>query len=124
MQHDLGGVRLRVVLEALSPVITDTVREDGSGLVEGGGRDAAADLGVALETVLGVLVPEVEGAVGAGRAEGAVNGVERDVIDGIDVGDVIGGRVSVALEGEVGSVCTVLAACRNSFVCSQKSKLT
>jgi hypothetical protein len=53
--------------------------------------------------VLGVLVPEVERTVGAGRAEGAVDGVERDIVDGVDVGDAVGGGVTVTLEGEVGA---------------------
>lgn len=104
VQHDLDGVVLGVVLVALAPVVANGVGEDAAVLVEGGGGDAAADVGVALEAVLGVLVPEVEGAVGAGGAEGAVDGVEGDVVDGVDAGDAVDGGVAVALEGEVGAV--------------------
>ena len=103
MQHHLDGIALRVVLVALGPVVTNGVGKDASVLVEGGGRDAAAHVGVALETVLGVLIPEVERTVGAGRAEGAVDGVERDIVDGVDVGNAVGGGVTVTLEGEVGA---------------------
>lgn len=103
VQHHLDGIALRVVLVALGPVVTNGVGKDASVLVEGGGRDAAAHVGVALETVLGVLIPEVERTVGAGRAEGAVDGVERDIVDGVDVGNAVGGGVTVTLEGEVGA---------------------
>lgn len=88
---------------ALAPVVADCVGEDVAVAGEGGGGDAAADLGVALEAVLGVLVPEVECAVGACGAECAVLGVEGDCVDGEDFDDVaLGGVVlAMALEGEV-----------------------
>lgn len=102
VQHHLDGLLLVVVLVALAPVVADGVGKDGARLVEGRRHDGPADARVALEAVLSVLVPEVEGAVRPGGAEGAVDGVEGDVVDGEDVGDVVGGRVAVALEGEVG----------------------
>src|SRR5262249_40666666 len=90
----------------LAPVVADGVGEDGAGLVEGSCRDAPPDVRIALEPVLRVLVPEVEGSVGARRAEGAVDGVERDVVDGVDLEFVGGARgLSVVFEGEVGAVC-------------------
>lgn len=98
MQHHLDGVILRVVLEALAPVVANGVGKDASRLVERRGRDAAAHVGVALETVLGILVPEVERAVRSRRAKGAVNRVERNVVDGVHVDHVVDGRVTVALE--------------------------
>lgn len=103
MEHNLDRIVLCVVLVSLGPVVTDGVGKDAAVLVEGRGGDAAADVGVALETVLGVLVPEVEGSVRTGRAEGAVDGVERDVVYGVDVGGAVDGRVTVALEGKVGA---------------------
>lgn len=63
MQHHLDGIALRTVLVALTPVVPDSISKDAARLAERGGRDAPSDVGVALETVLGVLVPEVEGAV-------------------------------------------------------------
>lgn len=101
MQHHLGRVVGGVTLVPLGPVVADGVGKDVTRLVEGGRGDAAADLRVALEAVLGVLVPEVERAVATGRAEGAVDRVERDVVDRVDIGDVALGLVAVALEGEV-----------------------
>lgn len=104
VEHDLDGVGLRVVLVALAPVVTNGIGEDASVLVECRRGDAAADLGVSLESVFGVLVPEVEGAVRSSGAEGTVDGVEGDVVYGVDIGSVILGGISVALEGEVGAV--------------------
>lgn len=101
VEHDLVGVVLAVGHVALAPVVADGVREDGAARVEGGRRDAAADVRVPLEPVLRVLVPEVERAVATGRAEGPVLRVERDVVDGVHLGRVALGRVAVALEGEV-----------------------
>lgn len=103
MEFDLDGVVLRVATVALAPVVADGVGKDVSVLAEAGRDDAAADLGVALETVLGILVPEVEGTVGTSGGEGAVLGVEGDGVYRVDFGDVAVGGVllAVALEGEV-----------------------
>lgn len=103
MEHDLVRVRGRVALVALAPVITNGVGKDAAGLVERCRGDAAADVGVALETVLRVLVPEVESAVATGCTKGTVLGVEGDVVDRVDGGGVALGGVAVALEGEVGA---------------------
>lgn len=72
-------------------------------MVEVGAADATTDLGVALQTVLGVLVPEVECAVATGCAEGAVDGVEGNGVDRVDVGHItgVGCVLAMALEGEV-----------------------
>ena len=91
MQHDLIRRLRRIDRVAFTPIITDGISEDRAVAVEAGGGDGAADGGVALEPVLGVLVPEVEGAVGAGGAEGAVHGVEGYSVDGVDVGGVAAG---------------------------------
>ena len=50
------------------------------------------------QTLLGVLVPEIEGAVGACSAEGAELLVEADGVDSVDVRRA---GVTMALEGEV-----------------------
>ncbi len=104
MEHDLVRVLWVVGGVTLAPVVTDSVGEDVAVEGEGGGDDGAADGWVALETMLGVLVPEVEGSVGAGGAEGAVDWVERDGVDGVDVVDVGCRRITVALEGEVQAI--------------------
>lgn len=103
MEHDLVRVRGRVTLVALTPVVTDGVGKDAARLVERCRGDATTYVGVALETVLRILVPEVEGTVATGCAEGAVLRVEGDVVDGVDAGGVALGGVAVALEGEVGA---------------------
>jgi hypothetical protein len=101
MQHHLRRRGGSVALIALAPVVTNRIREDVPRRTEARRGDRTADRGIALESVLGVLVPEVEGAVGAGGAEGAVLGVHGDGVDGVDLGDVALRGVAVALEGEV-----------------------
>lgn len=103
MKHDLVGVVGAVVLVALAPIVADRVGKDATGLVEVCRGNAATDVRVALQPVLGVLVPEVEGAVSAGCGECAVDGVEGDSVDGEDVLRVaVRGRGgAVALETEV-----------------------
>lgn len=88
---------------SLAPIVADRICKDIASLAEARGCDAAADLGVAFETVLGVLVPEVEGAVTTSGAEGTVNRVEGDCVDGVDFCDVavVGVGLAVAFEGEV-----------------------
>ena len=106
VQHNLIR-RLRCIGRvALTPIITNRVREDVAIPVEARRADGPADLRIALQAVLGVLVPEVEGAVAAGRAKGAMHGMKGDRVDGIDVRYVsvaAGGGLSVAFKGEVGA---------------------
>lgn len=103
MQLDLGRVLRRVVRVALAPVVGDGVGEDVAVAGEVSCGDGAADVGVALKAVLGVFVPEVECAVGAGGAEGAVLRVEGDGVDGVDFCDIAlrGVVLAVTFEGEV-----------------------
>ena len=54
-----------------------------------------------LQTRARVLVPEVDGAVGAAGGERAMYGVEGDVVHGVDEGLLLGLVAAVALEGEV-----------------------
>lgn len=76
VHHNLVRVLRRVLRVSLTPVVANGVGKDGSGVVEAGGGDGASSGGVTLETVLGVLVPEVECAVRASCAKGAVDRVE------------------------------------------------
>lgn len=102
MQHHLVGVLRAVALVTLAPVVADGVGEYAARVVEGSGHDAAAHGRVALEAMLGVLVPEMERAVAAGGRERAVLGVEGDIVYAVDVGNVALRGVAVALETEVG----------------------
>ena len=54
--------------------------------------------------MLGYSVPEVECTVRAGGAEGAVDGVERDGVDGVNVRHVVRWGVAVTFEGEIGAI--------------------
>jgi hypothetical protein len=101
VQQNLVRVCRAVALVSLAPIVTDGVGKDGARLVERRRRDAASDIRVALQTVLGVLVPEVERAVAARRAKCSMLGVERDVIDRVDTCSVALRGISVALEREV-----------------------
>lgn len=83
MQHNLIRILRIIPRVPLGPIITDRIRKDISRLVECRADNRAADFGITLETVLGVLVPEVEGAVTTGSAERSVDGVERDCVDGV-----------------------------------------
>jgi hypothetical protein len=103
MQFDLNRILRIIPTIPLTPIITDSIRKDVSRATKRRSGNAAADLRVTLETVLCVLVPEMEGAVGSRRAEGAVDGVEGDGVDGVDFGDVAlrGVGLAMAFEGEV-----------------------
>lgn len=111
VQHDLVRQIVVVVRVSFAPVVRHGVGENAAGAVEIGCADCAADFGVAFQTVLGVLIPEVEGAVATGCAEGSMFGVEGDGVDGVDVCDValVGDVLAVALETEVGSVGEVVS---------------
>lgn len=105
MQHDFIRQLLCIGRIAFAPIVTDSVSEDIPGTIERGAGDRASDGGIALETMFGVLVPEVKGAVTAGGAEGAVLRMEGDGVDGVNVGDVavIGGCFAMAFEAEIGA---------------------
>lgn len=92
------------MLITLAPVVTNGIGKDATGLVEGRCSNGAPDVGIALKAVLSVLIPEVERAVRASSAEGAVDGVERYIVDGMYVDDVADCGVSMALEREIGSL--------------------
>lgn len=105
MKHHLVGVLLSVGRVTLTPVVAHSVGKDVSGTVESGAGNCSSDGGVSLQTMLCILVPEVESAVAAGGAKGTMNGVEGDGVDGVDVVDIALVRRSftVALEAEVGA---------------------
>lgn len=103
MQHDLVRVLLRVATVPFAPVVTHRVCENVAIPGEVGRADRAAHLGVALQPVLRVLVPEVKCSVGASCREGAVLRMEADGVDGEDVAGIAvrGVWLAVALEAEV-----------------------
>lgn len=76
MQHNLIRQLRRITLETLTPIITNRVREDIPRPRESRRADGPSHFWEPLESVFSVLVPEMEGAIAASRAEGAVDGVE------------------------------------------------
>lgn len=105
MKHDFIGKLLSVGRVALAPVVAHGIGKDVSVAVERGAGDGASDGRIPLQTMLSILIPEVEGAVTAGGAEGAMDGVESDVVDGVDVVDVAlaGWGLAMAFETKVGA---------------------
>lgn len=101
MQHNLTRILLVIELIPFAPIITDRIGENASRAIEVRCTDTAAHLWIALETMFGVLVPEVKGPVAAGSTEGAVHGVEGDGVDGVDVTAVVDRVTTVAFEAEV-----------------------
>lgn len=63
MKHQLDRLLLIVGLVALRPVVADSISKDAAVAVEVGCGDGPADVGIALEPVFGVLVPEVESTI-------------------------------------------------------------
>lgn len=98
MQHDFSRILRRIEREPLTPIVTDRIREDAAVLVKCGGGNRAANGWVALESRMGVLVPEVKRPVRAGGAEGTVDGVEGDGIDRVDFAAVVGWWFAVAFK--------------------------
>lgn len=101
MHHDLVGVLGCVVCVSFAPVITNSVCKDITVLVESCSGNGTSNRWIALESVLGYSIPEVECTVGASSAESTVLWVEGDGVDRVDIGDVVLGWVAMALEGEV-----------------------
>lgn len=103
MQHDLIRQLRRIALKTLTPIITNRVREDVSRPREGRRADRPSHFREPLESVFSILVPKMEGAVAASRAERAVDGVERYVVDTVDITDIplVWRGDTMAFEGEI-----------------------
>ena len=103
MQHDFVRQLRRVGVEPLTPIIADRIGENATRAIERGRADGAAHLRVPLQAILGILVPEMEGAVAARGRKGPLHGMEVDRVDGVDIADVAlrGRRLPMALEAEI-----------------------
>lgn len=103
MQLDHKLLRWRRRGIPLAPVVAHRICEDVAILIECGGGDGPTNVWVAFEAVFGILIPEMEGAIGSSGRESAVLRVEGDGVNGVDAGDVTVGGVllAVTLEGEV-----------------------
>ena len=88
-QEDVVLLLRLVELVALGPVVADGVGEDDPGGVEGTAGDGLLHGLARLQLGARVLVPEGPPAVRAHRRQGAVDGMERNVVDGVDVLDAL-----------------------------------
>lgn len=127
MQHNLIRQLRRIMRIPLTPIVTDRIRKDQACPVEACCRYRSAHFRVPLESVFGVLVPEVKGAVAAARAEGAELRVEGDCVDGIHVcgvalvWDVV---LAVAFEGKVRAGVSSVSAILRPWLHSETTGLT
>lgn len=101
LQHNLIRQLRTIPRKPPTPVITNRIREHAAIPAKRRSRDAPARRRKRADPHVRVLVPEVERAVRARRAEAAVEGVEGDGVHGVGADDVAPGRVAVALECEV-----------------------
>src|SRR4051794_32094031 len=100
MNLQLDRLLWRVEGKSLAPVVADCVRKRIAIFVECGRSNRSSDFRVAFETMLGVLVPEVEGSIRAGCTESTVNGVEGNGVHGIDFGYIALGGVLLTVTSE------------------------
>ena len=107
MQQNVVLCSSRVVFGmALAPVITSSICIDGAFFVVSGARDGQTPFGHGLQSLLAVFVPEVVLAIGASSDKGSVHWMK---LDGVDSPNAVPtGLVSVALEGEVLALKTVI----------------
>lgn len=59
--------------------------------------------------MLSVLVPEMECSVASSSAKSAMLGVERNIVDRVNLCRIRRWRIAVALEGEIGTESDMLA---------------
>lgn len=105
MQHNfIWGLR-RICGVALAPVVANSVGKYVTASVKAGTGNSTPDRWIALEAMFSIFVPEMESTITAGSAESAMNWVEGNCIDGIDVVDVaiILRRLTMALKAEIGA---------------------
>lgn len=88
MQHDLVDCLLRIARISLTPIITNSICKDATIAVERCAGNGSANIRIPFQSVLCVLIPEMECAVAASSAESAVNRVEGYRVDGVDVANV------------------------------------
>lgn len=110
MHHDFIQSLGSVSAVSLAPIVADGISKNVSIPVERRRGDGSSNERVALETVLGVLIPEVERAVAAGGAERAVLRVEGNRVQCEDVADItIGARcLAMAFEAEIRTLVLLL----------------
>ena len=105
MKHHLVGQLLGIGRVTLTPVVTHSISKDVPVTVESSAGDSSPNGWISFQTVLCILIPEMEGTVTASGAESAMDRVKGDVVNGVDVADValVGRGLAVTFEAEVGA---------------------
>ncbi len=85
MEHDLVRIIRSIVGITFAPIITDGICENITGAIETGRSNRPPHGRVTFQTMFRVFIPEMKRAVGARCRESAVDGVEGDGVDGVDV---------------------------------------
>lgn len=95
---------------AFAPVVAYSIGEDVASAVEIGAADRAANLRVAFQAVLGILVPEIKSAVSASGTESTMLRMEADRINGVDIAGVAVRRIglTVAFEAKIVGIVLVI----------------
>lgn len=88
MQHHFVDKLWGILLISLTPVIANCICEHCTLSIKRGGSYRPSNSWVTLQSVLRITVPEVESAVTTGGRESTMDGMERDRIDTVDVGDI------------------------------------
>ena len=105
------------MLKPLAPIVADPVCKDRPVSVEIGACDGATYRRIALESMMCVLVPEVERPIRPGGAERSMDRMERYGVDGVHIDHVVRRRVTMAAEGEVKAVSEKLASAAGNAWC-------
>lgn len=103
MHHDLIGRLRRVICIPFTPIIANGIRENIPRLIKRGARNRAPDGRIPLQTMLGILIPEMERPIATRRAKRAVDGVKRNRVDRIHIADIacIRRAFAMAFETEI-----------------------
>lgn len=89
MHHNLVWILWGIGSVTFAPIVTDSIGKYVTVLVEGCCCNCAANGRVTLEPVFSNSIPEVEGAIRSSSTESAVNWVERDGVDRVNICHVI-----------------------------------
>ena len=88
MQHDLVNGLRRIDRIPFAPIIANGIRKDCAISIERGRADGTPYFGISFQSVFCVCIPEVESAITAGGAGGAVDRMEGDCVHGKYVGGI------------------------------------
>jgi hypothetical protein len=101
MQHDLIRKIWCIKQIPLTPIIANCISKELSIHIKRRRRNLSLNTWIQVQPALSLIVPELEGAVRTARAEGTMNWMNRDIVDGPHVRYIVGWFVflAVAFEG-------------------------